>query len=71
MSEKRKVRPAEDRLAEVDQQIRRHELLLHNLRIKRERIVAEMSKATMKDVFIKATEAGMTPDEILQKLGLK
>lgn len=76
VTEKRKLvrRPAEERLAEIDAKIESHKSAIQKLEQKREAILnpkPRTSKAAgMKTLIAKAKEAGLTNEEIAEKLGI-
>ena len=70
MSEKRKVRPAEVRISEIDTTIERHERLIKELKAKRERAVADMERENVSDLLHRAQKAGLTYEDIRRKLGI-
>lgn len=73
MSEKtRVIRPAEERLKEIDAAIAKHEANIATLKAKRERILNPKprsgGKVGIATVIKKAKELGMTPEQMMEKL---
>ena len=62
--------PAE-RAAEIDKKIKAHQDAIVVLEAKKEEILHPKKKPTMKSVMEAAKKAGMKPEEMLEKLGLK
>lgn len=77
MSEKRTrvMRPAEERIKEIDAAIAKHEANIAALKAKRERILNPKprsgGKVGISTVIKKAKELGLSPEEMLEKLTTK
>lgn len=61
------IRPLEERIAEIDLKIEKKKAELAILEAKKQKMLHPKS---MRSVMNAAKEAGMTPDEIAEKLGL-
>lgn len=61
------IRPLEERIAELDRKIEQKKAELAALEAKKQKL---LHPKTMRSVMNAAKEAGMTPDEIAEKLGL-
>lgn len=61
------IRPLEERVAELDRKIEKKKAELAALEAKKQKLLHPNS---MRSVMNAAKEAGMTPDEIAEKLGL-
>lgn len=61
------IRPLEERVAELDRKIEQKKAELAALEAKKQKL---LHPKTMRSVMNAAKEAGMTPDEIAEKLGL-
>ena len=61
------IRPLEERIAEIDLKIEKKKAELAALEAKKQKLLHPNS---MRSVMNAAKEAGMTPDEIAEKLGL-
>ena len=61
------IRPLEERIAEIDLKIEKKKAKLAILEAKKQKMLHPKS---MRSVMNAAKEAGMTPDEIAEKLGL-
>lgn len=61
------IRPLEERIAELDRKIEKKKAELAALEAKKQKLLHPNS---MRSVMNAAKEAGMTPDEIAEKLGL-
>ena len=72
---KKVIRPKEERIAEIDKKIAFHEAAIQKLKEQKDRInnpkVRVSEKTKLKDVLAKAKKAGMSADDIAEKLGLK
>lgn len=71
MNEKRTIRPAEVRVAEIDKKIAKYETTIAKLRKNRERILNPVAKKTrvgMSTAIRSAKEAGITPEELLDMI---
>ena len=76
MAQTRKIRPAEERIAELERkietlkgQIAKHEAKIEAIRNPKPR--TGRRRSAIKAVLEKAKESGMTPEEIAKKLGIK
>lgn len=71
MNEKRTVRPAEVRVAEIDKKIAKYEMAIAKLQKNRERILHPVTKRTrvgMSTAVRTAKAAGITPEELLEMI---
>ena len=77
MAERKKPvrRPVEERIAEIDKKIATHEANIETLKKRKEGILnSKLNKskaAEMKELIAKATESGLTKEQIAEKLGIK
>lgn len=74
-STKRNMRSREDRIAAIDKSIAFHEEAIKKLKEKKEKILNPKKRVSpkqqMKALLAQAQEAGLTIEEIVEKLGLQ
>ena len=62
------IRPIEERIAEIDRKIEKKKAELASLEARKQKM---LHPTTMRSVMNAAKEAGMTPEEVAEKLGLE
>lgn len=70
----RVIRSADERIAEIDAKIEKHKADIKSLEAKKDAILnpkPRKARMTTKSVADLAKKAGMKPEEMLEKLGLK
>ena len=64
----RVIRPIEERIAEIDRKIEKKKAELASLEARKQKM---LHPTTMRSVMNAGKEAGMTPEEVAEKLGLE
>lgn len=66
----RKTRSKEERIAELDAKIKYHMECIEALKTKKERVLNPEKRKSYSALFAKAQEAGLTEEQIAEKLGI-